>query len=65
MNVSSNYKIDSSFPVTFVTYKVNPNCLDPIFAIEASADIATDQFLCSTFFDVKVARNLDTDGLPY
>ena len=44
---------------------INPNCLDPIFAIEASADIATDQFLCSTFFDVKVARNLDTDGLPY
>lgn len=65
LNVSSNYKIDSSVPVTFVTYKVNPNCLDPIFAIEASADIATDQFLCSTFFDVKVARNLDTDGLPY
>ena len=64
LNVSSNYKIDSSVPVTFVTYKVNPNCLDPIFAIEASADIATDQFLCSTFFDVKVARNLDTDGLP-
>ena len=65
LNVSSNYKIDSSVPVTFVTYKVNPNCLDPIFAIEASAGIATDQFLCSTFFDVKVARNLDTDGLPY
>lgn len=65
LNVSSNYQIDSSVPVTFVTYKVNPNCLNPIFAVEASDEISTDQFLCSTFFDIKAVRNLDTDGLPY
>ena len=65
LNVSSNYQIDSSVPVTFVTYKVNPNCLNPIFAVEASDQVSTDQFLCSTYFDIKAVRNLDTDGLPY
>ena len=65
LNVSSNYQIDTSVPITFVTYKVNPNCLNPIFAVGASDQVSTDQFLCSTYFDIKVVRNLDTDGLPY
>lgn len=65
LNVSSNFQIDSSIPITFVTYKVNPDCLNPIFAVEATADVDTDQFLCSTYFDIKAVRNLDTDGLPY
>lgn len=49
----------------YTLFKVNPNSLNPLFAVEVNSNINTDQFLCSTFFDVKVVRNLDTDGLPY
>lgn len=49
----------------YTLFKVNPNCLNPLFAVEVNDTIDTDQFLCSSFFDVKVVRNLDTDGLPY
>lgn len=52
-------------PINYTMFKVNPNCLDTLFAVRATSSIETDQFLCSTFFDVKVVRNLDTDGLPY
>lgn len=43
-------------------FKVNPHIVDTLFAVDA--DIA-DHLLCSTFFDVKVVRSLDTNGLPY
>lgn len=46
-------------------FKVNPAILDHLFAVNADSSTATDQFLCSTFFDVKVIRNLDPNGLPY
>ena len=49
----------------YTLFKVNPNSLNPLFAVNVDATVDTDQFLCSTFFDVKVVRNLDTDGLPY
>lgn len=49
----------------YTLFKVNPNSLNPLFAVEADSSVDTDQFLCSTFFDVKVVRNLDTDGLSY
>jgi len=52
-------------PINYTMFKVNPNCLDTLFAVAASSSIETDQFLCSTFLDVKVVRNLDVDGLPY
>lgn len=52
-------------PMNFTFFKVNPSCLDPIFAVKASHGFDTDQFLCSSFFDIKAVRNLDTDGLPY
>lgn len=52
-------------PMNFTFFKVNPNCLNPIFAVEVNSDMSTDQFLCSSFFDVKAVRNLDTDGLSY
>ena len=55
---------DDSF-VTYTTLKVNPNSVDPIFAVKADSDVSTDQFLCSCFFDIKAVRNLDIDGLPY
>lgn len=51
--------------VNYTMFKVNPNSVDPLFAVKASSSIDTDQFLCSTFFDIKAVRNLDTDGLPY
>lgn len=57
--------VPSVAPMNYTFFKVNPNCLDPIFAVKANSEISTDQFLCSSFFDVKVVRNLDTDGLPY
>lgn len=49
----------------YTLFKVNPNSLNPLFAVEVDSSVDSDQFLCSTFFDVKVVRNLDTDGLPY
>lgn len=49
----------------YTLFKVNPNSLNSLFAVEVNSSVDTDQFLCSTFFDVKVVRNLDTDGLPY
>lgn len=55
----------SGIPVNYTMFKVNPNCLDTLFTVNANSLVSTDQFLCSTFFDVKAVRNLDTDGLPY
>lgn len=46
-------------------FKVNPHVVDSLFAVQAGDDVDTDQLLCSSFFDIKVVRNLDTDGLPY
>lgn len=51
--------------VNYSAFKVNPNSVDPIFAVQADSSVDTDQFLCSAFFDVKAVRNLDVDGLPY
>lgn len=63
--VEPSEPVPSVSPMNFTFFKVNPNCLNPIFAVEANSDMSTDQFLCSSFFDVKAVRNLDTDGLPY
>nr|CDL65742.1 unnamed protein product [uncultured bacterium] len=46
-------------------FKVNPSIVDPLFAVVADSTVKTDEFLCSSFFDVKVVRNLDVNGLPY
>lgn len=51
--------------INYTLFKVNPNSVDSIFGVNANDDISTDQFLCSTFFDIKAVRNLDVDGLPY
>lgn len=63
--VEPSEPVPSVAPMNFTFFKVNPNCLDPIFAVNASHGFDTDQFLCSSFFDIKAVRNLDTDGLPY
>lgn len=55
--------VQSNMNYTF--FKVNPNLVDPIFAVKADSSMDTDQFWVSSFFDVKVVRNLDVDGLPY
>lgn len=55
--------VQSNMNYTF--FKVNPNLVDPIFAVKADSSMGTDQFWVSSFFDVKVVRNLDVDGLPY
>ena len=43
-------------------FKVNPHSVDTLFAVNADK---ADHLLCSTFFDVKVVRSLDVNGLPY
>jgi capsid protein (F protein) len=60
-----NQPSPSVAPLNYTMFKVNPNSLNPIFAVDADSTDDTDQFLCSSFFDVKVVRNLDADGLPY
>lgn len=62
---SVNQPSPTAAPMNYTFFKVNPNCLNPLFAVAANSEISTDQFLCSSFFDIKVVRNLDTDGLPY
>lgn len=42
-------------------FKVNPHSVDTLFAVDADK---ADHLLCSTFFDVKVVRSLDANGLP-
>lgn len=49
----------------YTSFKVNPNSVNPLFAVAVNSNVDTDNFLCTSFFDVKVVRNLDTDGLPY
>lgn len=46
-------------------FKVNPSVVDPLFAVEADSTFDTDEFLVSSYFDVKAVRNLDVNGLPY
>lgn len=46
-------------------FKVNPSVVDPLFAVEADSTFDTDEFLVSSYFDIKAVRNLDVNGLPY
>lgn len=43
-------------------FKVSPHSVDTLFAVNADK---ADHLLCSTFFDIKVVRSLDVNGLPY
>lgn len=51
--------------VSYPWYKVNPSVLNPIFGVAVSGSWDTDQLLCNCQFNVKVARNLSYDGMPY
>lgn len=53
------------FEYTYNFFKVSPTILDNIFATSADSYTNTDQFRVNAFFDVKVVRNLDYDGMPY
>lgn len=56
----------SSTPaMTLGFFHVNPSLLNPIFGVDADLTPNTDQFLHNVFFDIKAARNLDRNGLPY
>lgn len=61
----NNEPIPSVAPMNYTAFKVNPNSLNPLFAVEVGSTVNTDQFLCSSYFDIKAVRNLDVDGLPY
>lgn len=54
-----------SFNITYEFFKVNPSILDNLFAAHVDSTVNTDQFLVNSFFDTKVVRNLDYNGLPY
>lgn len=49
----------------YLSFKVRPPQLDPIFDVAANEKVDTDQLLCNAQFNIKVARNLSRDGLPY
>lgn len=51
--------------INYNFFKVNPAILDPIFAVDADSTWDTDTFLVNAAFDIRVARNLDYDGMPY
>lgn len=63
-NFSDNPNIETN-SVAAGFFKVNPSIVDSLFGVKADSTVDTDHFLCSSFFDVKVVRNLDINGLPY
>lgn len=51
--------------INYNFFKINPSILDPIFAVNADSTWDSDTFLINASFEVRVARNLDYDGMPY
>lgn len=51
--------------LSFTWFKVNPSVLNPIFGVAVDGSWNSDQLLCNCQFNVKVARNLSYDGMPY
>lgn len=51
--------------VNYNFFKVSPSILDPIFAVNADSTWDSDPFLINASFEIRVARNLDYDGMPY
>lgn len=49
----------------YTWFKVNPSVVNPIFGVAADGSWNTDQLLVNCDFDIRVARNLSYDGLPY
>lgn len=61
-----NNNVPGSASFGFYTwFKVNPSVVNPIFGVVADGSWNTDQLLINCDFDIRVARNLSYDGLPY
>lgn len=58
-------KVPGTNSVSYPWYKVNPSVLNTIFGVAVNGGWNTDQLLCNCQFNVKVARNLSYDGMPY
>nr|DAV86185.1 MAG TPA: Major capsid protein [Microviridae sp.] len=64
--LSSWFKASADgYSVQWPFFKINPNTLDPIFAVKADSTWETDQFLINCNVGVKVVRPLSRDGMPY
>ena len=63
MNILTAQRGQGAF--NYLSFKVRPSQLDPIFDVQANEKVDTDQLLCNAQFNIKVARNLSRDGLPY
>lgn len=46
-------------------FKINPSMLDTVFSVASNSSWDTDQFLINSYFDVKIVRPFDYDGMPY
>lgn len=51
--------------INYTFFKCNPKICDKVFGVNADSSVNTDTFLVNSAFDVKVARNLDYNGMPY
>lgn len=57
--------VDEKLLLTYSWFKINPSVLNPIFGVAVDGSWNSDQLLCNCQFNVKVARNLSYDGMPY
>lgn len=51
--------------IAYNFFKVNPAVMDSVFSTFVDSSVNTDHILVNSYFDVKVVRNLDYNGLPY
>lgn len=56
--------LSSQYP-RYMDFKVNSRFFDNVFAVSVNSLDTTDQILANADFDIKVVRNLDTNGMPY
>lgn len=64
---TTNDNVNDKFKglLNWIFFKCNPSVMDSIFAVKATSSVNTDTMLVSSYFDIKVVRNLDYNGLPY
>lgn len=64
-NNNDSSLVDEKLLLTYSWFKINPSVLNPIFGVAVDGSWNSDQLLCNCQFNVKVARNLSYDGMPY
>lgn len=52
-------------PIDYLRFKIPYNFCDNMFGVQADDKLDTDQLYCVAYFDRRVIRALDRDGLPY